>query len=182
MTADEKITVWLAQLRAAGRAVLLSRLVIAVAGAVAIVVPGLQSWDQLDLVPYVAGPLLLTAVVLPDSLAALLFMLVVGLGWVMRAPVTMSWSLVLTAVAVVVVHLASAFAGQLPSYAQVHRAALRRWWLPGAIAIVLVPALAGAVALVQHADVPGSLIITILAIALTATTLWLTTDQKLNRD
>ena len=61
-------------------------------------------------------------------------------------------------------------------------AALRRWWLPGAIAIVLVPALAGAVALVQHADVPGSLIITILAIALTATTLWLTTDQKLNRD
>jgi hypothetical protein len=182
VTADEKITQWLAELRATGRAVLLARLVIAVAGAVAIVVPALQPWDQLDLVPYLAVPLLLTTVVLPDSLAAMLFLLVVGLGWLLRAPGTMSWSLVLTAIALVVVHLSAAFVGQLPSYARVHRTALHRWWLPTATAVLLPLAIAGAVALVQHADVPGSLAVTAAAIALAAATLWFTAGQKLNRD
>ncbi|TDO66824.1 hypothetical protein EV651_104391 [Kribbella sp. VKM Ac-2571] len=182
MTADEKITLWLAQLRVAGRAVVVARLVIAVAGAVALVVPSVQSWDQADLVPIVGGALLLCTVVLPDSLAALLFVLVVTLGWLMRAPGAPSWSLALTAVALVVVHLAAAFAGQLPSYARVHRAALRRWWLPGAIAVLLAPAVAGAAALVRNADVAGSLVVTAAATALTAATIWFAADQKLSRD
>jgi hypothetical protein len=182
MTADEKITLWLAQLRASGRAVVLARLVIAVGGAVALVVPSVQSWDQADLVPIVGAALLLCAVVLPDSLAAMVFVLVVTLGWLMRAPGAPSWSLVLTAVALVVVHLAAAFAGQLPSYVRVHRAALRRWWLPGAIAVLLVPAVAGAAALVRGADLPGSLVVTVAAIALAAATIWFAADQKLGRD
>lgn len=182
MTADEKITQWLAELRAASRAVLLARSVIAVAGAVAIVVPTLQPWDQVDLVVYLAVPLLLATVVLPDSLAAMLFLLVISLGWLMRGPGAMSWSLVVTAMALVTVHLAAAFAGQLPSYARVHRTALRRWWLPGTIALLLAPAIAGAAALIQHANVPGSLAITVAATALTAAAIWLTTGQKLNRD
>jgi hypothetical protein len=44
--------------------------------------------------------------------------------------------------------------------------------LPGAIASVLTPTIAGAVALVQAADVPGSLAITAAAIALAAATRW----------
>ncbi|WP_427885040.1 hypothetical protein ACQHIV_22940 [Kribbella sp. GL6] len=182
MTADEKITLWLAQLRAAGRTVLLARLVIAVSGAVALVVSAVQPWDQLDLVPYVGVPLLLLAVVVPDSFAGLAFMLVIALGWVLRAPATVGWSLVLTAIALVVLHLASAFAAQLPSYARVHRAALQRWWLPTATAIVLTGLIAGAAALVHHANVSGSLAVTSAAIALTAATIWLTAGQKLNRD
>ncbi|WP_410790898.1 hypothetical protein [Kribbella sp. C-35] len=182
MTADEKITLWLAQLRASGQAVVFARLVIAVAGAVALVVPSVQSWDQADLVSIVGAALLLCTVVLPDSLAALLFMLVVTLGWLMRAPGAPSWSLALTAAALVVVHLAAAFTGQLPSYARVHRAALRRWWLPGAIAVLLAPAVAGATALVRGADVAGSLVVTVAAIALAAATIWFAADQKLSRD
>ncbi|TDW98913.1 hypothetical protein [Kribbella sp. VKM Ac-2566] len=182
MTVDEKITLWLAQLRVAGRAVVVARLVIAVAGAVALVVSSVQSWDQADLVPIVGGALLLCTVVLPDSLAALLFVLVVTLGWLMRAPGAPSWSLALTAGALVVVHLAAAFAGQLPSYARVHRAALRRWWLPGAIAVLLAPVIAGAAALVRNADVAGSLVVTVAATALTAATIWFAADQKLSRD
>jgi hypothetical protein len=182
MTADEKITLWLAQLRASGQAVLFARLVIAVAGAVALVVPSVQSWDQADLVPIVGAALLLCTVVLPDSLAAMLFVLVVTLGWMMRAPGEPSWSLVLTAVALVVVHLAAAFTGQLPSYARVHRAALRRWWLPAAIAVLLAPAVAGAAALVRGADVAGSLAVTVTATALTAATIWFAAAQNLTRD
>ncbi|HZX01324.1 hypothetical protein [Kribbella sp.] len=182
MSADEKITLWLAQLRAAGCTVVLARLVIALSGAVALVVPALQPWDELDLVPYVGVPLLLAAVVLPDSLAAMLFMLVIALGWLMRGPATFSWSLVLTAAALVILHLATAFAAQLPSYARVPHTTLRRWWLPAATATLLTPLIAGAAALIHHANVPGSLAVTAAAITLTALTIWLTADQKLNRD
>ncbi|GAA3119520.1 hypothetical protein JOF29_006403 [Kribbella aluminosa] len=182
MSADERITLWLAQLRAAGRTVLLARLVIALTGAIALVVSAVQPWDQMDLVPYVGVPLLLAAVVLPDSLAAMLFMLVIALGWLMRAPTTVSWGLVLTAAALVILHLSTAFAAQLPSYARVHRTALHRWWLPAATATVLAPLIAGAAALVHHANVPGSLAVTAAAITLTALTIWLTTGQKLSRD
>lgn len=180
MSIDEKITLWLAQLRASGRAVLIARLVIAVAGVVALVVPALQSWDQPDLVAIVGAPLLLAVVVLPDSLAAMVFMLLVALGWLMRGPGELSWSLVLTAIAVVVVHLAGAFAAQLPSYARVHRTTLRRWWLPAAIAILLAPTVAAAAALVRNANVAGSLAVTVAAIALSAAAIWLTAGPKLD--
>ncbi|MEV0793243.1 hypothetical protein [Kribbella sp. NPDC050459] len=182
MTADEQITLWLAQLRAAGRGVLVARLVIAAAGIVALVVPAVQPWDQADLVPIAGAVLLVGTVVLPDSLAGMIFLFVVALGWLLRGPAAPSWGLVLTAAALVVVHLAAAFAGQMPSYARVHRAALRRWWLPGAIAVVLTPAVALATALIRGADVPGSLLVTVAAITLTATTIWFAAGQKLGRD
>ncbi|MEV4263271.1 hypothetical protein [Kribbella sp. NPDC049584] len=181
MNAAEKITLWLAQLRASGRAVVYARLLIAVAGAVALVVPAVQSWDQLDLIPLVGVPMLLATIVLPDSLAGVVFVLVIALGWLMRAPAEISWSLVLTAVALVVVHLAAAFAAQLPSYARVHPAALRRWWLPTAIAVLLVPVVALAAALVQGADVPGSLVVTVVAMGLGTATIWFAAGQKLDR-
>jgi hypothetical protein len=84
-------------------------------------------------------------------------------------------------VALVVVHLAAAFAGQLPSYARVHPAALRRWWLPTAIAVLLVPVVALAGALVRGADVPGSLVVTVAAMALATATIWFAAGQKLDR-
>jgi hypothetical protein len=181
MSTAERITLWLAQLRASGRAVVLARLVIAVAGAVALVVPAVQSWDQLDLIPLVGVPMLLATIVLPDSLAGFVFLLVVALGWLVRAPAEVSWSLVVTAVALVVVHLATAFAAQLPSYARVHPAALRRWWLPMAISLLLIPVVALGAALVQGADVAGSLVVTVVAMGLGTATIWFAAGQKLDR-
>jgi hypothetical protein len=100
----------------------------------------------------------------------------------MRAPGEISWSLVFTALALVVVHLATAFTAQLPSYARVHPAALRRWWLPAAIALLLVPVVALGAALVRGADVPGSLVVTVVAMALGTGTIWFAAGQKLDRD
>ena len=182
MTASEKITLWLAQLRASGRAVLLSRLLIAVAGAVALTVPALQSWDQMDLIPLLGVPMLVVTVVLPDSLAGLIFLLIVTFGWLMRAPGEITWGLAVTAIALLVVHLSTAFTAQLPSYARVHRDALRRWWLPTAIAVLLVPVVAVAAALVQDADLRGSLLITVGALVLATATIWFASGQKLGRD
>ncbi|MFI5696077.1 hypothetical protein ACIA58_29760 [Kribbella sp. NPDC051586] len=182
MNTSEKITLWLAQLRASGRAVVFARLAIAVTGTVALVVPAVQSWDQLDLIPIVAVPVLLATVVLPDSPAGFVFVLVVTLGWLMRAPAEISWSLVLTALVLVVLHLATAFAAQIPSYARVHPAALRRWWLPTAIALLLVLVVALAAGLIQGADVAGSLVVTVVAMALATGTIWFAAGQKLDRD
>jgi hypothetical protein len=181
MTAAEKVTQWLAQVRASGRAALWARLVIAVAGAVALAVPAVQAWDQMDLVPLIGVPMLLAAVVLPDSLAGLVFVLIVTVGWAMRAPNELSWSLAVTAVALVVVHLASAFVAQIPSYARVHRDSLRRWWLPGAIAVLIVPVVAVAAALVQGADVPGSLLVTVGALVLATATICFASGQRFGR-
>ncbi|WP_405056036.1 hypothetical protein OG474_25220 [Kribbella sp. NBC_01505] len=182
MTTADKLTLWLAQLRDTGRGVLVARSVIAVAGAVAIVVPGLGVWDQLDLVPMLAIPLLAVTVVLPDSLGGVLFLLVVTIGWMVRAPAEIGWELVLTAIAAVVMHLATAFAAQLPSYVRVERRALRRWVLPGAIAVLVVPVIAIAAALVRGAEVPGSLLVTVGALVLATVTVWFAAGQRLGRD
>jgi hypothetical protein len=182
MSAAERITLWLAQVRASGRAVLLARLVIAAAGGVALLVPAVQPWDELDLIPLIGVPMLIAAVVLPDSLAGLIFLLIVATGWLMRAPNELTWSLAVTAIALVVVHLASAFAAQVPSYARVHRDALRRWWLPTAIAVVIIPVTATAAAVVQGADVAGSLLVTVGALLFVTVTIWFAAGQKLGRD
>jgi hypothetical protein len=182
VTPAERISLWLAQLRASGRAALLARVSIAVAGAVALLVPAVQSWDQLDLIPLIAIPMLAATVVLPDSLAGLIFIVVVALGWVSRAPGEVSWSLVLTGIALLVVHLATAFTAQLPSYALVHKQSLRRWLLPGAIALAIGPVVAVAAALIQGADVAGSLLVTVAALVLATAIIWFAAGQKLGRD
>ncbi len=182
MSMAERISLWLAQMRAASRAVFLARLVVLMAGAVALAVSGLQPWDQLDLIPLIAVPMLLATVALPDSPAALVFILVVAVGWLMRAPGEISRSLVLTGIALLVVHLATAFTAQIPSYARVHRQALRRWWLPGAIAVLIVGVVALAAALVHGADVPGSLLVTVGALVLATATIWFASGQRFSRD
>ena len=182
MSIAEKISLWLAQLRASGEAVVVARLVAAAAGTVALLVSALQPWDQMDLIPLIAVPMLVATVVLPDSLAGVIFLIVVPVGWLVRAPGEISWSLAVTAIALVVVHLATAFAAQIPSYARVHRDSLRRWWLPGAIAVLIVPVVAVAAALVQGADVPGSLLVTVGALALATVTIWFAAGQRLGRD
>ncbi|MEV0285369.1 MULTISPECIES: hypothetical protein [unclassified Kribbella] len=182
MTPAEQVSLWLAQGRAAGRAVVVARLTIAVAGAVALVVSAVQPWNQLDMVPLAGIPLLVATVVLPDSLAGVIFMIVVAGGWLIRAPAEVGWGVVLTGIGLLVVHLATAFAAQVPSYALVHRDALRRWWLPGAIAVVIVPVVAVAAALIQGADVAGSMLVTVAALLLATAAIWFAAGQKVGRD
>jgi uncharacterized membrane protein len=179
MSAAVKISQWLAQLQATSRATWLSRSVIAVAGAVALVLPGLQSWDQMDAIPIAGSMLLIACVMLPDSLAALVFLLTVCAGWLLRAPNELSWVVVVTGIALLVVHLASAFAGQIPSYATVGHDALRKWLLPASIALLLGPIAAVAAGLIRGADVPGSLYVTVAALAGATAAIWFASGQSL---
>jgi hypothetical protein len=182
MTVAERITRWLAELRGASQASWIARAATAVAGAVALVVPGLQPWDQMPLIPIVGTAMLLVAVVLPDSAAALVFLALVAGGWVVRAPADLTWALVVTAIALLVVHLATAFAGQLPSYGRAGRRALRRWVLPATIAALLAPVVAIAAALVRGADVPGSLLVTVGALIGATAAVWFASGQSLSEN
>jgi hypothetical protein len=178
MNSAEKVTQWLSQAQATGTATWVARSAIMVAGAVALTLPGLQAWDQMDAIPLAGTVLLVATVLLPDSLAALLFLIVVSLGWLMRAPSDLTWPLVVTGIALLVVHLAAAFAGQIPSYAVVNRQALRRWLLPATVALLLGPVVAVAAAVVRGAGVPGSLLVTVAALAAATGAVWFAAGQS----
>ncbi|HEU4949115.1 MAG TPA: hypothetical protein VFT31_18345 [Kribbella sp.] len=180
MTPAERITLWLARMRASGRAAVLSRLVIGIAGAVAVLVPASRPWDELDVVPLVAVALLVACVVLPDSAAALLFIGVVSAGWLLRAPGDVGWDVVVTGFALLAVHLSSAFAAQFPSYAKVDRRTLRRWLLPASIAAALGPVAAVAAALIRGAEVPGSVLLTVAALAAATGGVWFAAGQSIS--
>jgi len=181
MSAAVKISQWLAQLRATGSATWVARSAIAVAGVVALVLPGLQSWDQMDAVPVVGSFLLVACVVLPDSLAALMFLFSVCLGWLLRAPNELGSALVVTGIALLVVHLAAAFAGQIPSYATAGRHVLRKWLLPASIALLLGPVVAVAAGLIRGAGVPGSLLVTVAALATATAAIWFASGQSIGQ-
>ncbi|WP_328334615.1 hypothetical protein OHA70_19615 [Kribbella sp. NBC_00382] len=178
MSGDERISQWLVALQATGPATWAARSAIAAAGLVALVVPGLAPWDQMDAIPIVGALLLAACVLLPDSLAPLLFMIVVCLGWLMRAPSDLTLPLVLTGIALLVVHLASAFAGQIPSYAVVNREALRKWLLPATCAVLLGPVVAIAAGLVRGAEVQGSLFVTVAALVAATGAIWFAAGQS----
>jgi hypothetical protein len=178
MSGADRISQWLTQLQATNAATWAARSAIAVAGLVALVVPGLAPWDQMDAVPVAGAILLVVCLLLPDSLAPLLFLIVVCLGWLMRAPSDLTLPLVLTGIALLVVHLASAFAGQLPSYAVVGRQAVRKWLLPATVAALLGPVVAIAAGLVRGAEVRGSLFVTVAALVASTAAVWFAAGQS----
>jgi hypothetical protein len=176
----DRLTRWLAEIRASGRGPLVARGLIALGGVIALVVPGLQAWDQMDVVPVAGGLLLLVCVVLPDSAAGLVFLVVVLAGWLLRAPADVGWAAVVTGLGLLLLHLASAYAAQLPSYAKVGRRSLRRWLLPASIAALLGPLVAIGAAVVRNAEVPGSLVVTVAALAAATAAVWFAAGQSVN--
>jgi hypothetical protein len=178
MSGAERISQWLVQLQATNSATWAARSAIAVAGLVALILPGLAPWDQMNAVPVAGSFLLVACVLLPDSLAPLLFLIVVCFGWLMRAPSDLTLVLVLTGIALLVVHLAAAFAGQVPSYAVVSRQALRKWLLPATLALLLGPVVAISAGLVRGAEVQGSLLVTVAALAAATGGIWFAAGQS----
>jgi hypothetical protein len=172
MNLAERINLWLTRARAAGRASVFSRLLVLAAGGLALLVSAVRPWDQADLVPAVAIPLLLATVAMPDSAAPLGFLVAMAAGWVFRAPPEPGWDVALMAMALVTVHLAASYAAQLPAYARADRSTIRRWLLPATTALLLGPLVALASTLVRRADLPGALVLTITALAAATAATW----------
>ncbi len=165
MTGAERLARALVRGRAADRNAVLVRALILLAGAVALLVAVLRPFDYPDMFGYAALAVLLWCVLQPDSPAALLFIGLVGIGWAMRAPGTIGWDTVVIAIAFLLLHLASAFAGQLPEYAAVAPGTPRRWVLPATTAAGVAVLAALAAELVRDAGRPGTMLVTVAAIA-----------------
>ena len=152
----------LAALRTSHPSALLVRLVIFLAGVAALVLLSAQSWNVADIVWYFAIPLLVVSTTSPDTPAGLCFIGVVALDWVIESSSQPGWQVVVFAIVVVVMHLASAYAGQIPSYAASGLKAVRKWLLPATVASA-VAALAAALSAAADGR-PGSLVITVAAL------------------
>lgn len=173
MAVAARINRWLAQLRAARGPALLARLTILAAGLVAFVAEVAAPWDAMDLLVVLATITLPLAVLAPDSPAPLAYVLFVVLDWLGRAPATPGWTAVQVALALLVLHLAAAFAAQFPAEAEVSGPVLRGW-LPAATTAVLVTlVVAGVSGVLRGTGVEGSLTVTVAALLGTTAVLWL---------
>jgi len=173
MTTASRINRSLAWLRAARGPALLARGTILLAGAVALLVEVAQPWDAMDAVVLVTVVVLPLAVLAPDSPAPLGFVVLIVLGWLSRAPSAPGWPVVEVALALLVLHLAAAFAGQFPADADTGGAVLRRWLPAATTAGVLTVVVAGLGGVLRGSGVEGSLGVTVAALLGLSAVLWL---------
>jgi hypothetical protein len=164
---------WLARIRAARAAAVLTRLVILLAGLFAIGVEASQPWDALDLALIVAVVGLLLSVGAPDTPAPLIFIAAVAVGWLTRGPVTGGWPVLIVTLSLLVVHLACAFAAQFPSYAAVEPAVLSTWLPVATVAGFVAALVTGLTSIIRGTAIEGSLAVTVAALAGTASVVWL---------
>jgi len=173
MTIAGRINRWLAQLRSTRGPALLARLTILAAGAVALSVEVAQPWDAMDAAVVLTVLVLPAAALAPDSPAPLGFVLLAVLGWLGRGPATPGWPLVEVTLALLVLHLAAAFAGQFPAEAEVSGAVLRRWLPAATTAAAVTLVVAGLAGVLRGSGVEGSLSVTVAALLGTSVVLWL---------
>ena len=161
---------WLGALRIMHPTAYLVRATILLAGLAALVVLGAMPWNAGDLVWLFTIPLLVVSTTLPDSAAPLCFTAVIGLDWIIQGGGRPGVPVVLCTLLLVVLHLATAYAAQVPSYAAAQWSAVRRWLLPATVAAGLAVV---AAALSTAADGrPGSLVLTCAALLAVSLLAW----------
>lgn len=170
----ERINHGLATVRAAHGTAVLARLLILVTGLLALVVMTARPWDLPAIIWYAGLPLLAISAFAPDSAAPLLFVATVAAGWLTGADGVDG--VVVIACCLVVFHLASAYAGQVPSYAVPGPGVVARWLLPATVAAAVAGVAAVLSAVVDGQ--PGSLGITVAALAGIAAVVWLVSSQR----
>lgn len=149
-----------------------ARLVVAGALVVAVLATALPGWNVPDvglLVAVVAGMIWAGA---PDSGAGLVCVVVLALCWLTSAPGGLTPGAVVTALALLVAHVAAALAAAMPLTASADRAVALRWARPTASIAAVVIAAAGLLAVLDAWSPPGSVVITLGALALVATGAW----------
>ena len=145
---------------------------IAAAATVALLGTTLPSWDAPNV--YVAAAVLaaVVCVVVPDTIAALVLVLLIGACWLARAPGDVTAGAVVTALALLGVHGGSALAAALPATATISRGILRTWVLQLLALAVVTLAVAGLAALVASWSPPGSIVVLVVALGGLATLAW----------
>jgi hypothetical protein len=158
---------------------LLLRAAIAVGVAGAIVATALPSWDVPDiylLIAIVAGAV---GVVVPDAGGALFCTAGVVVAWATGAPGGVGPAVVVTALCLLVVHVATALASAMPVTARGELQLAARWARATAVLAIATVAAAGLATALDRWSPPGSLLFVLAALAVLAVgTWWLTTGSS----
>ncbi len=158
---------------------LLLRTVIAAGVVGAVVATALPSWDVPNiylLIALVAGAV---GVIVPDAGGALFCTAGVVVAWATGAPGGVGPAVVVTALCLLVVHVATALASAMPVTARGEMRLAARWARPTGVLAIATVAAAGLAAGLDRWSPPGSLLIVLAALALLAVgTWWLTAGSS----
>jgi hypothetical protein len=161
-----------AERRVIGRVPLLVRGVIVLAAETAVVATTLPSWDAPDGYVLVALVAALGCVIAPDSAFALVFSATVAACWAARGPDRVDAAVVVTALALLGVHVSCALAAAVPVSAVVHADVVRRWLRPTFTLAAAVLAAAGVTAMLEAWSPAGSIVVTLTGLGLLTALVW----------
>jgi hypothetical protein len=145
---------------------------IAMAATIVLLGTTLPAWDAPNV--YVAGAIVaaVACVIVPDTIAALLLVALIGVCWLARAPGEVSAGAVVTALGLLGVHVGAALAASFPARATIGKAILRTWGLHGLGLAAFTVVAAGLAALVEAWSPPGSIVVVVVAMGGLAALAW----------
>lgn len=155
---------------------LLLRAMIAVALAGAIVATALPSWDVADGYLWIAAVAGVAGALIPDAGGAAIASLAVVVAWAVGSPDGVGPAVVITALCLLVVHVASALAAAMPVTAAAGAGILRRWLRPTGVLAGGTVAAAVLAAVLDRWSPPGSIVLVVLALAVLAGGVWWVTS------
>jgi hypothetical protein len=163
--------------RRCGRLPLLIRGVIALGVIGAILATALPGWDVPEIYLIIAAVAGAVGVIVPDAGGAAFCSLAVMVAWATGSTDGgISPAVVVTALCLLIVHVASALAAAMPVTAHGDARLTMRWARPAGVLAVATAAAAGLAAALDRWSPPGSLLLVLAALAVLAVgTWWLTT-------
>jgi hypothetical protein len=161
-----------AAVRRCGLVPVLLRVVIALGLAGAVVATAVPDWDVPEGYLWIAVIAGLPGVVAPDAGAAAIASAAVLVAWAIGAPGGIGPAVVVTALCLLVVHVASALAATMPVTARASIGLPLRWLRPTAALAGGTLATAGLVALLDRWSPPGSIVLVVLALGGLAGGVW----------
>jgi hypothetical protein len=155
-----------------GRLPLLARAVIAAGAAGAIIATATPGWDVPDAYLIIAAVAGVVGVIDPDAGGAAFCTGAVVVAWATGSPGAVSPAAVVTALCLLLVHVASALAAAMPVTARGDIGLVLRWVRPTAAIAGGTLATAGLAAILDRWSPPGSIVLVLLALAVLGLGAW----------
>ncbi len=169
---DPRVVAVLTTVRQSGRVALAVRAAALLGAAVAVIATTTPGWDSPDgyiLVAVIAG---LVAVVRPDSAGALVCSVAVAVTWSTGASGDVTPATAAAAVGLLVLHASCALGAAAPMTAVIDPAVVAAWWRPVAAIAGATVLTAGVTAGLTAWSPPGSIVLTLAAIAAVTAVVW----------
>ena len=168
----ETLSVAIVTGRRVGAVPLLLRVVVTLGVLVAVLGTALPAWDVPNAYVVLALIFAVVWICAPDTHGGLVFLAFLGMAWVTGAPGELGPGVVVTALGLLVAHVAAALAAAMPVTAGADRRIVLRWAGPTAWIAAAVLAAASVVAALQAWSPAGSIVVTLSALALVTAAAW----------